>query len=40
MSYTIDESKSLETNEGLIYIAFVGVSDEMYTKMTSAIKNR
>lgn len=40
MSYTIDESKSLQTNEGLIYIAFVGISDEMYTKMTSAIKNR
>ena len=40
MSYTIDKSQPLETREGLIYIAFVGVSDEMYTKMTSTIQNR
>lgn len=40
MDYKIDKSKPLETKEGLIYIAFVGVSDKMYAKMTSTIKNR
>lgn len=40
MDYKIDKSQPLETREGLIYIAFVGVSDEMYAKMTSTIENR
>lgn len=40
MNYQVDESKELQTKEGLIYIAFVGMSDEMYRKMISTLKNR